>query len=122
MRALTRACSVASDLVLNLLLVPPLCALCAGIATVISYSAYTSINVYYSHRELAFDLGSVGSDPARIAVVALAMVGVALRHRSVLTRCRHHHRCRRSGGHLGGQRTRRTRRGPRIYYVSVARV
>ena len=119
MRALIRACSVASDLVLNLLLVPPLG---AGIATVISYSAYTSINVYYSHRELAFDLGSVGSDPARVAVVALAMVGVALRHWPVLTRCRHHHRRRRSGGHPGGQRTRRTQRGPRIYYVSVARV
>ncbi|MDS0281783.1 flippase [Haloarcula onubensis] len=84
-RAIARGTSAAGNVGLNLLLIPPLGALGAGIATVITYSAYTGVNVYYIHRELEFDLGGVASDLARVAVVALVMAGVVLSMVSYVT-------------------------------------
>ena len=77
-RAIARAASAAGNVLLNLVLIPPLGALGAGIATVVTYSAYTGVNVYYIHRELQFDLRGIASDLARVAVVALVMAGVVL--------------------------------------------
>jgi len=77
-RAIARGTSAAGNVGLNLLLIPPLGALGAGIATVVTYSAYTGVNVYYIHRELEFDLGELASDMARVAVVALVMAGVVM--------------------------------------------
>ncbi|MDS0258511.1 oligosaccharide flippase family protein [Haloarcula sp. S1CR25-12] len=77
-RAIARGTSAGGNFLLNLLLIPPLGALGAGIATVITYSAYTGVNVYYIHRELQFDIGGVASDLARVAAIALVMVGVVV--------------------------------------------
>jgi O-antigen/teichoic acid export membrane protein len=77
-RAIARGTSAGGNFLLNLLLIPPLGALGAGIATVITYSAYTGVNVYYIHRELRFDVGAVVSDLARVTAIAGIMAGVVL--------------------------------------------
>jgi len=77
-RAIARGSSAAGNVVLNVLLIPPLGALGAGIATVLTYSAYTGVNVYYIHRELEFDFGAVVSDLARVTAIAVAVAGVVV--------------------------------------------
>ncbi|WP_254270977.1 flippase [Haloarcula marina] len=75
-RAIARGASAVGNLGLNVLLIPPLGALGAGIATVITYTAYTFVNVYYIHRELPFDAHGVVNHLARVSAIALVMGGV----------------------------------------------
>lgn len=77
-RAIARGSSAAGNVGLNLLLIPPLGALGAGIATVITYTAYTAVNVYYIHRELRFDIAGVASDLARVVAISVVMGAVVV--------------------------------------------
>lgn len=75
-RAIARGTTALGNVGLNLLLIPPLGVLGAGIATVVTYSIYTGINVYYMHRELDLRWVYLAGRTARIAGIALAMGAV----------------------------------------------
>ncbi|WP_135302769.1 flippase [Haloarcula amylovorans] len=77
-RAVARGVSAVCNVGLNVLLIPPLGALGAGIATVITYTAYTLVNVYYIHRELPFDATAIGSHLARVLAIAAVMAGAVM--------------------------------------------
>lgn len=82
-RAIARGASALGNVGLNLLLIPRYGALGAGVATVVTYSLYTLVNVYYVHREFSLRLGRLASTFARVLVVAVAMggsVALALPH------------------------------------------
>jgi O-antigen/teichoic acid export membrane protein len=75
-RALARGTAAGSNVVLNLLLIPPYGVMGAAVATVTTYSAYTAVNVFYIHRELDLGMGYLAEHTLRIGVIALAMGGV----------------------------------------------
>lgn len=78
-RALAKGFTAASNFVLNVLLIPRYGVVGAAIATVITYGAYTLINVYVMHSEvpipltdLARSLLLIGCTTAGMAIVVLA--------------------------------------------------
>ncbi|QIO22805.1 flippase [Haloarcula sp. JP-L23] len=75
-RAVARGTSAVGNVVLNLALIPSLGALGAGIATVITYSGYGMVNIYYLHQELPFDAVAVVNHLARVTAIAVVMGGV----------------------------------------------
>ncbi len=74
-RAVARATSAVCNVGLNLLLIPRYGALGAGIATVITYSLYTIVNVYFLGRELPLRPTYLAERSVRIVVVALLVAG-----------------------------------------------
>lgn len=80
-RAIARGTAAIGNLALNLLLVPLFGIMGAAVATLVTYSAYTAVNVVYIHRELGIDTSDLLGQTARIAAIALLMgsaVGMAL--------------------------------------------
>lgn len=75
-RAIARGTTALGNVGLNILLIPPFGVLGAGIATVVTYSIYTGINVYYMHRELGLRWMYLAGRTARIAGIALVMGAV----------------------------------------------
>lgn len=78
-RAVARGVSATANLGLNLALIPIYGVVGAAVATVITYSAYTAVNVYYIHRALDLDVPRLLRSAARTcAVTALMAVAVFL--------------------------------------------
>jgi len=77
-RAIARALTAFANVGLNILLIPPLGALGAGVATVITHALYTIVNIYYIHRELDLQLGFLIYRFIRIVVVTLLMAGAVI--------------------------------------------
>jgi O-antigen/teichoic acid export membrane protein len=75
-RAIARGTAAGSNVVLNLLLIPQFGVMGAAVATVVTYTAYTAVNVYYIHRELNLEMGYLLGRTARIGAIAVAMGGV----------------------------------------------
>ena len=74
-RAVARGASALGNVGLNLLLIPRYGAVGAGAATVVTYTLYTLVNVYYVHREFSLRLGYLGRRFVRIVAVAAVMGG-----------------------------------------------
>ncbi len=74
-RAIARGASALGNVGLNLLLIPRYGAVGAGLATVVTYSLYTLVNVYYVHREFSLRLGYLAGRFARVAAVSAVMGG-----------------------------------------------
>lgn len=86
-RAIARATSAVSNVGLNLLLIPRFGAVGAGLATVVTYSLYTLVNVYYIHREFSLQLTYLATRIAQIFAITAVMAGgvvLALPHVSDL--------------------------------------
>lgn len=81
-RAIARGISAAGNLVLNVLLIPRFGAAGAALATVVTFSAYTLVNVVYIARELPLDwrvlLDSFTRIVAITAIMAVAVVAATL--------------------------------------------
>lgn len=75
-RAIARGTTAGGNVVLNLLLIPEFGVIGAAVATVVTYTTYTGVNVYYIHRELGVSGGDLLGHAGRTAVVALLMGGV----------------------------------------------
>jgi O-antigen/teichoic acid export membrane protein len=75
-RAIARGCTAVGNVALNLVLIPQFGIVGAAIATLVTYTAYTAVNVYYIHRELSLRLGYLLGQAGRITVIALLMGGV----------------------------------------------
>jgi O-antigen/teichoic acid export membrane protein len=72
-RAVARGTTAGGNVVLNLLLIPPYGIVGAAVATLLTYSTYTAINVIYIHRELRLPLAALAGQTARVTGIALAM-------------------------------------------------
>ena len=74
-RAIARGAAATANFGLNLLLIPVYGVVGAAVATVVTYSAYTAVNVYYIHRELALDGRRLARSAARTLGVTAVMAG-----------------------------------------------
>ena len=74
-RAVARGASATANFGLNLLLIPVYGVVGAAAATVVTFSAYTAVNVYYIHRELSLDVGRLARSAARTLGVTAVMAG-----------------------------------------------
>lgn len=72
-RAIARATSASGNFLLNLLLIPQFGAAGAALATVVTYSTYTMVNVFYIVRELPIDLDGLATSVVRIFGIAAVM-------------------------------------------------
>jgi O-antigen/teichoic acid export membrane protein len=76
-RAIARGVSAAGNVALNLVLIPQYGAAGAAAATVLTFSSYTFVNIYYLARELPMDWGDLFHSFTRIVAIA-AVMGVAV--------------------------------------------
>ena len=74
-RAVARGVSATANLGLTVLLIPVYGVVGAAIATVITYSAYTAVNVFYIHRALDLDVPRLLRSAARTCAVTAVMAG-----------------------------------------------
>lgn len=74
-RAIARGTTAIGNAVLNVLLIPYYGIVGAAIATLVTYSTYTAINVYYIHRELDLRVDNLLKQSGQISVIALVMGG-----------------------------------------------
>lgn len=74
-RAVARGAAATANFGLNLLLIPVFGVVGAAVATAVTYSAYTAVNVYYIHRELSLDVGRLARSTARTLGVTAVMAG-----------------------------------------------
>lgn len=72
-RAIAKGGMAVSNVVLNLLLIPVFGVVGAAVATVITFTAYTLVNVYFIHQELTLDFRGIVRDLALISLITLAM-------------------------------------------------
>ncbi|QLG27913.1 flippase [Halorarum halophilum] len=82
-RALIKGTMAVANFVLNLLLIPAMGVVGAALATVITYSVYTSSNVYFIHQELGFRVRRVARHAAGTCLLTAGMfaaVAVLLPH------------------------------------------
>lgn len=77
-RAIAKGVTAIANFFLNLLLLPLLGVVGAAIATVITFSTYTAINVYVIHQELGLDLVSLGRSAVVVTGISLVMGTVVL--------------------------------------------
>jgi O-antigen/teichoic acid export membrane protein len=77
-RAVARGAAATGNFGLNLLLIPLYGVVGAAVATAVTYSAYTAVNVYYVHRELSLDVGRLARSAARTLGVTAVMAGAVL--------------------------------------------
>ena len=74
-RAVARGVAATANFGLNLLLIPIYGVVGAAVATVVTYSAYTAVNVFYIHRELSLDVRRLLRSAARTLGVTAVMAG-----------------------------------------------
>jgi len=74
-RAVARGVAATANFGLNLLLIPIYGVVGAAVATVVTYSAYTAVNVFYIHRELSLDVRRLVRSAARTLGVTAVMAG-----------------------------------------------
>lgn len=77
MRAIAKGTTAIANFVLNILLLPIVGVVGAAIATVVTFSTYTLVNVYVIHEELGFRVREIGRHAAIIGGISLTM-GVAV--------------------------------------------
>ncbi|UIP01463.1 flippase (plasmid) [Halobaculum sp. CBA1158] len=77
-RARSEVTLAAANVGLNLVLIPTLGVLGAAIATVVSKSTYTALNVYFLHRALRFDVRSVARTGVVVVGISAAMAAVVV--------------------------------------------
>lgn len=75
-RAIARGTTAVANVGLNLVLIPIYGVVGAALATLVTYTAYTSVNVYYIHGELDLDVGRILGATARICAISAVMAGV----------------------------------------------
>lgn len=75
-RAIVKTGTAVANFLLNLLLIPWIGVIGAAIATMITYTAYTLLNVYIIHDELSLNLGSIGRTFAGVTVISVVMGAV----------------------------------------------
>ncbi|MFC7045718.1 flippase [Halobacteriaceae archaeon GCM10025711] len=76
-RAYAKSGTAGANFLLNLVLIPTLGVVGAAVATVVTYAAMVSINVYLIHQELAFSSGRLLRTGLQICGVS-ALMGVSL--------------------------------------------
>lgn len=74
-RAIAKGATATANLGLNVALIPFYGVVGAAAATVVTFSAYTAVNVYYIHRELSLDVGRLVRSAARTTAVTAGMAG-----------------------------------------------
>ena len=84
-RARARMVTAAANFGLNLLLIPTIGILGAAIATIITYTTYTLLNVYYLFRELPVEVGRLLYTIAAACGISVPMAGVVLLARSAIS-------------------------------------
>ena len=77
-RAIVKTVTSVANFLLNLLLIPWLGVVGAAVATVLTYTVYTTTNVYIIHTELELNVGALGRTLAAVTGVSLVM-GVVVR-------------------------------------------
>lgn len=77
-RAVAKSIMAAANFGLNLLLIPTLGVVGAAVATIITYSAYTLVNVYYIHQELSLRIGRLLRTVAASFAISVAVCGTVL--------------------------------------------
>ncbi|QLG29576.1 flippase (plasmid) [Halorarum halophilum] len=77
-RAIVKSATAVSNFVLNLLLIPTMGVVGAAVATVITYSVYTGMNVWVIHGELGFSVRRVGRHVGVVCLVTVGMVAVVV--------------------------------------------
>lgn len=75
-RAIAMTAMAIGNFVLNLLLIPRFGVSGAAIATVLTYSIYTFVNVYNIHQELSLQFGSIGRQLIAVTAITAVMVVV----------------------------------------------
>ena len=75
-RAIARGATAVANVGLNLALIPVYGVVGAAVATLVTYTAYTAVNVYYIARELDLRAGRILGTGARICAVTAVMAGV----------------------------------------------
>jgi O-antigen/teichoic acid export membrane protein len=84
-RARARMVTAAANFGLNLLLIPTIGILGAALATIVTYSTYTLLNVYYLFRELPLDVGRLLYTTGAACVLSVPMAGVVLVTRPLIS-------------------------------------
>jgi len=74
-RAIVKGGTATANFLLNLALIPLFGVVGAAVATVLTYSVYTGVNVYYIHDELSLPVGRL---VRHIAVIGVISVGMAV--------------------------------------------
>lgn len=77
-RAIAKAGMAVSNVVLNLLLIPVLGVVGAAVATAITFTAYTFVNVYFIHQELSLDVRGIARDLMLISLITLVMAAAVV--------------------------------------------
>lgn len=78
-RAIVKTVTAVANFLLNLVLIPWIGVVGAAVATVITYTVYTSANVYIIHTELALDLKGLGR--LLVGVIGISIVmGAVIRY------------------------------------------
>jgi len=77
-RAIARTSSALGNFALNLVLIPPFGAMGAAVATVVTFSSYTAVNVVYIARELPLDWATLFTSLTRIVAITGVMSVVVL--------------------------------------------
>ncbi|WP_255149574.1 flippase [Halorarius halobius] len=77
-RAIAKMGMAGANFGLNLLLIPVFGVVGAAVATVVTYSAYTAVNVYYIHQELSLRLGGLARAAAASAGLSVVVAGVVV--------------------------------------------
>jgi len=72
-RAIVKSGTAVANAVANVLLIPPLGAVGAAAASVLTYTVYTGTNVYIIHSELGLDLGKIARRVGLVCVIAAGM-------------------------------------------------
>ena len=75
-RAMARGTTAVANVGLNLALIPIYGVVGAAFATLVTYTAYTAVNVYYIARELDLRTERILGTAARISAVSAVMAGV----------------------------------------------
>lgn len=78
-RSIAKVTTAALNVALNLLLIPRMGVIGAAVATVLTYSLYTAVNLYVVSLEFDLAGGRIARQVLQICVVAAVMGGVVLR-------------------------------------------
>ncbi len=77
-RAIAKGAMAVANFLLNLALIPVMGVVGAALATVVTYTVYTGINVYTIHDELSLRLGHVGRRLAGVTGVSIGMAATVV--------------------------------------------
>lgn len=77
-RAIVKTGTSVANFVLNLLLIPTMGVVGAAVATVVTYTVYTGMNVWVIHGELGFSVRRVGRHVGIVCLVTAGMAAVVV--------------------------------------------